>query len=252
VLSSTAFATSVSTDGSQVVVFEQSRDGVYLYSSAGGAPVVLDRGYGGRLSADGKWVLPPPRGPDNVARLLPLGPGESRPLPLGKLQQTGGDFLDADHIYWGAREGEGPERGYLQDVATGAIRPVTPEGVAPLWSQLVDGAVLGRRADETLVWCPIAGGEPRPTRTKLPSGEHSLNTTPDGTWMFVGSMAVPHRIDRINLVTGRREAWKVLGPPDLAGVVFMPWFFAMRPDGEVYAYSYLRVFHDLYLAEGLR
>jgi hypothetical protein len=252
VLSSTAFATSVSTDGRQVVVFEQSRDGVYLYSVAGGEPVILDRGYGGRLSPDGKWVLTPPHGPDNVARLLPLGAGEPRLLPLGKLQETGGDFLDAGHIYWGAREGEGAERGYVQDVATGAIRPVTPEGIRPLRSPLVQGAVLGRRTDETLVWCPIDGGEPRPTRVKLPSDEHSLTTTKDGMWMFVGSGAVPHRIDRVNLVTGRREAWKVLGPPDLAGVVFMPWFFAMRPDGEVYAYSYLRAFHDLYLAEGLR
>jgi hypothetical protein len=124
--------------------------------------------------------------------------------------------------------------------------------VKPLASQLVDGAVLGRRADLTLVWCPIAGGEARPTGVELPPDQYSLNTTSDGAWMYVGSSAVPHRIDRVNLVTGRREPWKVLGPPDLAGVVHMPWLFSMKPDGEVYAYSYLRVFQNLYLVEGLR
>jgi hypothetical protein len=79
-----------------------------------------------------------------------------------------------------------------------------------------------------------------------------VQTTPDGRWTFASVLGVPTRIDRIDLVTGRQEAWRSLGPPDLAGVVFMQPWVPMTPDGEAYAYTYLRVFQDLYLIEGLR
>jgi hypothetical protein len=68
----------------------------------------------------------------------------------------------------------------------------------------------------------------------------------------VNAGGIPLRIDRIDLVTGREEVWKTLGPPDLTGVTYMLDWVPMTPDGEVYAYTYLRVFQDLYLIEGLR
>jgi len=109
------------------------------------------------------------------------------------------------------------------------------------------------------VWYPIDGGPPRLTAARLPpvrldiySPPVSVQTSADGRWTYVGMGGVPSRIDRIDLVDGKRETWKDLSPPDLTGVVYvLPWM-PMSPDGQSYAYTYLRVFQDLYLVEGLR
>jgi hypothetical protein len=68
----------------------------------------------------------------------------------------------------------------------------------------------------------------------------------------VSNLGVPTQIDRIDLLTGRRNVWKSVAPPDLTGVVFMTPWAPMTPDGEAYVYTYLRVFQDLFLVEGLR
>jgi eukaryotic-like serine/threonine-protein kinase len=255
-----SWAVDISHDGLQIVIEEAANDGIYLYPVHGGEAVLLThvlpswRVRGARLSPDGKWLLGGSMRAENAAELIPTGAGESRKLPFGKWEGLAfGSFLDAGHIYWDAYEPGGPSRrGFVQDIDTGAIRPVTPVGVSPVWSPVVEGAVLGRRADGMLVWCPLAGGEPRPTAARIPSGAFPLQTTPDGKWTFVNTGGLPMRIDRIDLMTGRQEVWKKLGPPDLAGVVYMSPWVPMTPDGEAYAYTYLRVFQDLYLVEGLR
>jgi hypothetical protein len=249
----------VSSDGTSVVVGEPSNDNVYLCSLAGGEPVLLSRGSpfwrtGAQLSPDGKWLLGGPGRQEDMAELIPTGAGETRKLSLGKWRNVQGSFLDASHIYWNASEaGAALGRGFVQDVQSGAVQPVTPEGVEGVFrSPVVDGAVLGRESGGALAWYPLAGGEPRPTAARLPGSSTHLRTTPDGRWTFVSSLGVPMRIDRIDLLTGRQEPWKSLGPPDLAGIVYMNPFVPMTQDGEVYAYNYLRVFQDLYVVEGLR
>jgi hypothetical protein len=247
----------ISPDGSQVVIWDSADDKLYLCAVQGGEPLLLTHTWErtltdtARLSPDGKWLLVVPSSPDRPARLVPIGAGEPRDLPSGGMVgRRFGSFLDAGHIYWlGA---ETPRRGFVQDVASGAVRAVTPEGVEALWSPLVDGALLGRRPDGMLAWFPVGGGEPRPTAARLPPGSFVFQTTSDGRSAFVSVGGIPFRIDRIDLVTGRRELWKRLAPPDLAGVVFMFNWVPMTPDAEAYAYSYLRVLQDLYLVEGLR
>jgi hypothetical protein len=180
------------------------------------------------------------------------GPGEPRHLPLGKLQLRESSFLDANRVLLWAAEPGASIRGWVQEIATGAIRPVTPEGVEPWRSPMVKDAVLARQADGTLTWFPLTGEEPRPTRASVPEGSYCIRTTPDGKWTFVSTLGVPTQIDRIDLLTGRRNLWKSMAPPDLTGVVFMHPWVRTTPDGEAYVYSYLRVFQDLFLVEGLR
>jgi hypothetical protein len=252
-------AQDVSADGTSVVVGEPSNDNVYLYSLRGGEPLLLSRGSpfwraGAQLSPDGKWLLGGPVGQQDMAELIPTGAGESRKLPIGKWQGVQGSWLDADHIYWNASEpGAAQARGFVQDIQSGAVHPVTPEGVEGVFrSPVVKGAVLGLRSDGALAWYPIAGGEPRPTAARLPANSTHVRTTPDGRWTFVSRLGIPTRIDRIDLLTGHQEPWKSLAPPDLAGVAYMNPFVPMTADGEVYVYNYLRTFQDLYLVEGLR
>jgi hypothetical protein len=249
----------ISLDGNKVVTVSQPNDEVYLYPLRAGEPVRLTRSspswrIHARLSLDGKWLLAGPMASENSAELIPTGAGEARKIPLGNWEGfIDAAFLDERQVFWKAKEPGAPSpRGFVQELESGGIRPVTPVGVEPLLSPLVDGAILGRQSDGLLVWYPIAGGEPRPTAAHLPSTAHWIQTTPDGTYAFFTSGGIPMPIERIHLGTGRREPWKTLGPPDLTGVVWMPNWIPMTPDGEAYAYQYLRVFQDLYLVEGLR
>jgi hypothetical protein len=62
---------------------------------------------------------------------------------------------------------------------------------------------------------------------------------------------MPARIDRVEILTGRRTPWRVLGAEPRAGVslIYGP---CVTPDGQGYAYGYGEWLQDLYLVEGLR
>ena len=249
-------AMSISADGSHLVLWNMNEQ-VFLCPTRGGEPLSLSRGNGGTISPDGNWVAMWPE-PDHKWTLVPTGPGEPRRPSLGTLRHawTPDMFPDSNRlVFWGSEPEASSSRGFVLEIATGAIRPVTPLGVTTVGSPAVNDAVLARQADGTLAWYPLSGGDPRPTRATVPESTVSIRTTPDGRWTFVGDwrgISAPIRIDRIDLLSGRREAWRTFGPDDLTGVARMMPPFPMTPDGEAYAYNYLRVFQDLFLVEGLR
>jgi hypothetical protein len=58
-------------------------------------------------------------------------------------------------------------------------------------------------------------------------------------------------VNRINLKTGVRTAWRILAPGDPAGIVEV-FNIRVSADANSYAYSYTRQLGELYLVEGLR
>ena len=64
-------------------------------------------------------------------------------------------------------------------------------------------------------------------------------------------VALPARIELLDVATGERRPWKELKPPDPTGVLTIGPV-VMTADGSAYVYSYRRLLDDLYLAEGLR
>ena len=74
----------------------------------------------------------------------------------------------------------------------------------------------------------------------------------DGKSLYVkGPGELPARVFRVNPFSGKRELWKQFAPSDLAGVVVVQGI-VMTPDAAAYAYSYVRILSDLYVAEGLK
>jgi hypothetical protein len=61
---------------------------------------------------------------------------------------------------------------------------------------------------------------------------------------------VPAHVYQLDIASGRRELWKTLIPSDSAGV-YSIFEFQVTPDGRAYAYSYMRLLSQLYLAKGL-
>ncbi len=219
-----------------------------------GSPVVrLGEGNGADLSRDGKWALANvPTSPPQLV-LYPTGAGEPRKLERGGLvsYESAHFFPDGKRIvFCGHEEGKGV-RCYVQDVADGKPRPVTPEGTSQGFVSPDGRQVLVKASGGALVIYPVDGGEPRPVAGATPE-DQVIQWNADGRSLLVSrSGEVPAHIERLDLATGKREPMRTLGPADLTGVLNIGPF-AFSSDLKSYAYACRRTSSHLFLVEGAR
>ncbi len=255
---STVYA--ISPDGRKVAFSESGEGGgpgysTYMRDLDGSPPVRLGDGTGYSISPDGKWVI----GVVGITTagqlsLMPTGAGQPRLLPTDGLVASGAVFLsDGKRLLVTAVEKGHGTRLYVRDIEGGKPRAISPEGYRLAGSSISpDGryaAAVG--PDRKNYLYPVEGGEPVPV-TGLADLETPLGWTPDGKALYVYTRGeYPARVYRLDLATGRRELWKVLTPPDPAGIntISPP---RISPDGKAYVYSYNRILSDLFLAEGIR
>ncbi len=209
------------------------------------------------LSPDGKWALSILPTPNSPFRLLPTGTGEHREVVTSGIspEQAAAWFPDSRRILFAGSEPGHGVRLFVQEIDGGKPRPVTPEGITtalPGFAVSPDGklaAAIGPQLKGQLY--PVDGGEPRPI-PGLEAGEFPLRFAPDSRSIYVWKRGdVPARIGRIDLETGKREAWKDLQPADPAGVERISNIL-VSPDGKGYAYCYARLLSDLFVVEGLK
>jgi hypothetical protein len=97
----------------------------------------------------------------------------------------------------------------------------------------------------------VDGGQPIPL-SGIEPGEVPIGWSADTSHLFVATVeAVPVRIYRTEVSSGRRKFVSKVAPSDLAGL----WGFLtvhITPDGKSYVYSDYRILSDLYVASGLR
>jgi len=255
-------ARDISRDG-RLMLFDENAEGggqkgsIFVLRS-GESPVRIGEGYSLGLSPDGKSALTIPFSftEDRHFVILPTGIGEPRTLRDYPGMMLGADWTpDGKAILFASSENGRPSRLRLQDVATGAIRPITGEGVEwLLYSHLISPDsrfVIARGVDRTLRLYPLSGGSPSPLPGILP-GEQPVRWSADGTSLFVYVPGTfPARVDRVRLSDGHRERWKDLVPGDPAGVTFIRAPL-ITPDGNHYVYSYARVLSELFLVRGIR
>jgi eukaryotic-like serine/threonine-protein kinase len=234
--------------------------GVYTRATEGSPAVRLSDGHPESLSPDGKWVLARAPGASSAWGrewvLVPTGPGSPRLLPRGAITRlVEGTWLpDGKRIVFTAIEGARAARGYVQEVETGLMRPITPEGVRmPEKAASPDGRSVLVMLDGKWLLYPIDGGQPHPVSV-LGSSDNPLQWSADGRFLYVvrrRGFVPPIAIERLNVSTGRREPWKTLIPSDPVGVEYLdpP---VISPDGRAYCYSYARRHQELYVVEGLK
>ena len=237
---------------------EEGSSGYSVYQrKLDGSPAVrLGEGLALAISPDGKWILaclfdsmPPP------LVLLPTGAGEPKRFPKDSIDHASwywGAFLpDGKSVVFAGKEPGHPVRVFIQDLAGGAARPVTAEGVvASLLSP--DGKSLLIDTEQGFASVPLEGGPSRPIRGLEP-GDHPVQWASDARGLFVGhgTRELPARVFRVDTETGRREVWKEFTPADPTGIARIePW--AISPDGKTIFFGYLRFLNGLYLAEGLK
>jgi len=247
---------SLSDDGKRIL-FDESGDApgdqtwIYLRETDGSPPLRLGQGSYGGLSPDGKWVAVVPSDFSNHIHIIPTGAGQERVLdvqdkkPFSVLWLPTGKQL----LLRAAAPGEAP-RGYLFDLDTAVLRPITPEGVRLTGPSSPDGKfVAGRRADGTTWLFPIGGGSPRPIAVQAP--EEVTSWSSDSKAVYVdstGETAV--NVYRVEIDAGKRSPFTILSPSDKAGLTYMA-LCCVTPDGKFYAYSYNRQISELFIVEGL-
>ncbi|MGD0181643.1 MAG: hypothetical protein ABSC15_17675, partial [Terriglobales bacterium] len=61
----------------------------------------------------------------------------------------------------------------------------------------------------------------------------------------------PAKVYRLNALTGQRQLFREMTPPDLAGLHGISHIY-FSTDGRAYVYSYTRLLSELYLVKGLK
>ena len=133
----------------------------------------------------------------------------------------------------------------------GLIRAISPENSGTVGVVTPDGRfVIGQTGPKRFLF-PIDGGAPVPFSI-MASDDRPLQWSPDGRLLYVRRSATwPPIVDRIDVSTGRREAWKTIQPADPVGVDIVVRI-VVTPDGKAYCHDYIRLLSELFVVEGLK
>jgi Tol biopolymer transport system component len=184
--------------------------------------------------------------------IYPIGAGDPKFLPTPGLTVQAATWLpDGNRLLLAANESGRGVRIYMYEISSEKSRALTPEGyrffqrgVSP------DGkVVVVSGPDRRRYLYPLEGGEP----AALPFDPAliPIGWSADGQSLCLRKRGeVPSHVLRADVRTGKTERWRDLIPGDSAGVTGIGGTF-VAPDGNAYAYSYLRSLADLYVVEGL-
>ncbi len=254
-----SYPTDVSVDGSSLIFDEEGGGGgqgysVYIRKTDGSPAVRLGEGSAESLSPDGRWVIAGPPGTPAQLVLLPTGAGEAKVLTKDAINHLWARWLPTGQrfVFTGSEQGRGVQF-YVQDLAGGKPRIISPEGVNALaFAISLDGRfVAGIGPDEKGYLYAVEGGDPRPI-PGFQTGEQPIRWAADGRSLYVYRPGdLPAKVYRLDLASGQKTLWRQLMPSDSAGVRSINPI-AMTPDGKTYVYGYHRILSDLYLVEGVK
>lgn len=245
----------VSADGRTLLFDEEVTGGgstgrVYLRTIDGAPAVELGDGHAVALSPDGKWALTRQRfaRPPRLVR-IPTGAGEPAVVPTGRVEpaERAAWLHDGRSILLVGNEPHRPPRDFLVDPATGALRPVTPEGVTGTVVSADDQLVVARRPRSEWLALPLAGGQGHPVPGLTPA-DIPMRFSDDSRSLI--AIEPGNVIVRVDLGRGRRERIATYGigrPPDC--VYLAPAYVAAN--GNAYAYTYASVTSELYVVGGI-
>jgi Tol biopolymer transport system component len=247
----------VSTDG-RWILFDESGEGggkaggVYIRNADGSPAVRLGDGLAAGFSPDGKSVLARHfnEKPGQIY-LYPIGPGDARQLTHDDLDHEFTSWVpDGKSIAFRASVAGRPPRLYVQSVAGGAPRPISPEGVSGYLICSPDGRwVHGRGPDRAPTLYRTDGG----AEIKLPAMVPEavvIGWSPDGKSLrYYLRSANPAPVYTLEVATGRSRLWKEIALPEGS---FGALNMRTSADGKTYAYSVVTNAADLYLLEGVK
>lgn len=248
----TSHAKALTQDGQSLLFMETSVGKTYAVCmrKTDGSPVVqLGEGTPMDLSADGRWVLAviPSTPPQLVA--YPTGAGETRHLARADIANYASAqwFRDGRRILIGGNEPGQGTRFYLQNLEGGNPRAITPEGYRDGRLSPDGKLVLARAAGGRYFLCPVEGGEPRPA-PGLIEKDVVIQWSADGrSWFTYQGSAIPCRVERVDLDTGKRALFKEIAPPNRSGLLAVRPVF-ITDDEQAYTYTIYEQVSSLFVS----
>jgi hypothetical protein len=253
-----SYAVALTPDARTLLFTEESANAGNNYSTClrgtDGSPVVrLGDGSACDITRDGKWALAVvPTEPQQLV-LYPTGPGQPRKIDPGGIvsYETAVLFPDGRRLLACGHEAGHGVRCYVQDIAGGKPRPITPEGTTEGFPSPDGRLALVRESAGGLKIYPVDGGPPRDVPGATPD-DGVVRWSLDGNSILVASVwDVPAHIEKLDLSTGRREPFATLGPTDLTGVLQIGPI-VIGDDGRSHAYTDRRIASHLFLMTGAR
>ncbi len=249
-------AMSVSRDGNFAVLGDWLSPGynAYLAKLDGSPPVLLGPGTGGDISPDDKWVTSIPPGDTTKVLLLPTGVGETRTISAQGFHYRSARWTnDGQSLVVRANQSSRAIRVWVQDVAGGVPRAITPEAVDGLPVNVNHSDYVSTHDQNgTIRLYSVQGGE-----QKTVSGIHETDQVIGGAresdFLYVTPdfSAIPLEVLKVNIRTGARQPFISISPKDPSGIVFLetPIFAS---DEKQLLWGQLRASSILYIADGLK
>jgi Tol biopolymer transport system component len=249
----------LSADG-KLMLFDESGEGggasggVYLRPTDGSPAVRLGDGVGVALSPDSAWALTRIFSNPSHFVLVPVKTGQPKALPLDDLGRTayGGFVPDGSKVVFVANAPGRGSRLYVQDLAGGAPKAVSEEGIAA--SRLFvspDSRWIAAVGPDTRVHLyPFAGGSRTDLQASRPS-DFPAGWTADGKGLYVSQQGIPCTLDLIDVASVRRTHIRDLSGSDAGGVTsFGP--VRVTPDGRTMIVGAVRILSTLYQVQSLK
>jgi hypothetical protein len=251
----------ISDDGQVIVANVTGENGtskgsIYLRKTDGSQPVRVGDGHAYKLSPDGKWISGYVLNEDGSRRfvLLPTGPGEPVELNVPGLKPaTVWGWLEGDQRYIVTGYPPGKRFQCFEfNAQSGNVRPVCPNDIPDaLYYALSPDHKLFLSPAQHGGWVayPVDGGPAKPVA--IASTESPLGWRSDSRSIWIrpdanSGTTIPVSI--LDLATGKKTPWKEIHPTQ---PVIEIHDLYMTPDGRAYAYNYVLIQSDLYLARGL-
>lgn len=247
----------LSSDGKSILFTEggsavNGQATAYMRSMEGGPPVELGPGFFPKLSPDGQWVACMTLDPKPKLRLLPVGAGDARTLPLGEMDRVS-DLMwvpRSQKLLVSGYDGSSKHRTYIQEIDGSPPKPISPPGYSICSNVMTrDLRYFEACSQGKHYLIPVNGVEP-PILEAVKRGNQVVAFSPDSRFAYVQAVdSVPARVDRIDVASGKRSEWRTFRPANLAGITGIQPVF-LSEDLNAYAYNYESIISDLYTLNG--
>jgi len=251
----------LTSDGSMFLFTDQSvhagQDYAVYVRKTDGSPAVKigGGGYGSDISPDGKWALIV-LGDDPQGRIqvVPVGPGEAKALHWDGFHPLWASWCpDGSHIMmFAVQDGKGT-RAFLTDAAGSVPKQLSIGEINVAGSKASpDMQQFYTRGANGWVLTSMMDGKTQPM-TGLKEGEFPLGWGTDAKHVFtVVRGANGMSISRLELGTGKREAWLEWKPKQQVGLGTWKAPASVTPDGRWVAFTYGAQLGQLYRSENLK